>query len=229
MHPNIVVSAVPMGLSMEGWRTGDHAAVARNLTQGVQQVADAGAHFYVCPDNTAHIVLEQIAPDLPLPGLHIAEVVVREIATHGWEHVGLLGTKWTMTGPVYARALEERGLELLVPGEWMRERLDRAIFDELCQGLFEERTTRFFLEAIDELRSRGADCVILGCTEIPLIVTPQNSPLPVLDSTRLLARHAVLEAVSDDPITMESGWLPGTRSEGGARHPAILLPEEGRS
>src|SRR6185295_346048 len=100
MHPTIVLSALPLGLSMPGWHTGDYRAVARFLSQGVQRVADAGADFYICPDNTAHIVLEQIASDLPLPGLHIADVVCHEIVAHGWRHVGLLGTNWTMTGTV---------------------------------------------------------------------------------------------------------------------------------
>jgi aspartate racemase len=207
MHPTIVVSAIPMGLSLAGWQTGDYPAVARFLSQGVQQVADAGAHFYVCPDNTAHIVLEQIAADLPIPGLHIAEVVCREITTHGWKHVGLLGTKWTMMGPVYAQALAKRGLRRLIPDESMREKLNQAIFDELCQGIFETQTTRLFLEAIAGLRWQGADCVILGCTEIPLIITSANAPLPVLDSTRLLAKYAILEALNDQPITIQSGWL----------------------
>ncbi len=207
MHPTIVVSAVPMGLSMAGWQTGDYPAVARFLSQGVQQVADAGAHFYICPDNTAHIVLEQIAADLPIPGLHIAEVVCREITTHGWKHVGLLGTKLTMTGPVYAKALEKRGLEYLIPDESMRERLNAAIFDELCQGIFNAQTTGLFLQAIDDLQSKGAECVILGCTEISLIITSANAPLPVLDSTRLLAKYAVREALNERPITIKAGWL----------------------
>jgi len=206
MHPIVVVSAVPMGLSMHGWETGDYAAVGRFLAQGVQQVADAGADFYICPDNTAHIVLEQIA-DLPLPGLHIAEVVCREIAAHGWKHVGLVGTKWTMTGPVYAKALAQQGLKHSIPEEAMREKLNTAIFTELCQGIFTAQNTRLFLDAIDDLASKGADCVLLGCTEIPLIITPDNSPLPVLDSTRLLAKYAVLEALSERPITLKSGWL----------------------
>ena len=210
MHPPIVMSAVPMGLSVEGWRTGDHAAVAKCLSQGVRQVADAGADFYVCPDNTAHIVLERIAADLPIPGLHIAEVVCRDIDAHGWKRVGLLGTKWTMTGPVYLQALEKRGLERLVPEEPVRETLNTAIFDELCQGIFKDETTRRFLDACQGLRSRGADCVILGCTEIPLIVTSANAPLPVLDSTRLLARYAVLEALNDRPLAVGSGWLPAS-------------------
>jgi aspartate racemase len=208
MHPNIVLSAVPMGLSLAGWQTGDHEAVAKYLSQGVRQVADAGARFYVCPDNTAHIVLENIADDLPIPGLHIAQVVCREIRAHRWKRVGLLGTKWTMTGPVYARVLDEQGLDRVVPDEPLRERLNSAIFDELCQGIFDGPSTALFLDAIEDLKSRGAECVILGCTEIPLIITAANSSLPILDSTRLLAEHAVREALNERPISMGTTWLP---------------------
>lgn len=207
MHPPILMSAIPLGLSMPGWEKDDYSAVGMFLSQGVQQVADAGAHFYVCPDNTAHIVLEQIAGELPIPGLHIAEVVCHEVTTHGWKQVGLLGTRWTMTGPVYAKALEKRGLERLIPDESLRERMNAAIFDELCQGVFSASTTDLFIQAIDELRSKGAECVILGCTEIPLIITSTNSPLPVLDSTRLLAQYAVREALNERPITIKAGWL----------------------
>jgi aspartate racemase len=197
-----------MGLSMRGWETGDHETVARFLTEGVRQVGDAGADFYVCPDNTAHIVLEKIASTLPVPGLHIADVVCREIAARGFRHAGLLGTKWTMTGSVYAEALEKRGLARSIPDERTRERLNDAIFEELCRGVFRPETKRLFVSAIEDLRARGADCAILGCTEIPLVVTPDDSPLPVLDSTRLLAKHAVLEALSERPISIRSGWLP---------------------
>jgi aspartate racemase len=207
MHPGIVLSAVPMGLSLPGWEANDHAAIAKFLSEGVQQVADAGADFYVCPDNTAHIVLEQVAAGLPLPGLHIAEVVCHEITMRGWRQVGLLGTRWTMTGPVYEAALKQRGFEMLIPDEPTMERLNAAIFDELCLGIFNAGTTDLFLGAIDDLKSRGAECVILGCTEIPLIVTEANSPLPPFDSTRLLAKYAVREAVIDRPITARAGWL----------------------
>jgi aspartate racemase len=200
-----------MGLSMDGWETGDYTAVAKYLAQGVRLVADAGADFYVCPDNTAHIVLEQIAAELPIPGLHIADVVCREIASQGWRHAALLGTKWTMTGPVYAQRFERWGLRHSIPDESTREQLNDAIFEELCQGIFKPQTTQLFVNAIDALRHQGADCVILGCTEIPLIIGDNNSPLPVLDSTRLLAKHAVLEALKDDPIVLKSGWLKETR------------------
>lgn len=207
MHPPIVVSAVPMALSMKGWETGDDAVVAKNLGDGVRQVYDAGADFFICPDNTAHLVLEQIAEDLPLPGLHIADVVCREIVESGWKTVGLLGTKWTMTGSVYADALASRDLVRLVPEESVREKLNAAIFDELCQGIFKEDTTDLFLQAIRSLQSNGAECVILGCTEIPLIITPENSSLPVLDSTRLLAGHAVREALEEPSRQVRKGWL----------------------
>lgn len=207
MHPTIIVSAVPMGLSMPGWLADDYPTVARFLSQGVQQVADAGADFYICPDNTAHIILEQIAADLPIPGLHIADVICHKATTEGWKRIGLLGTKWTMTGLVYAKALEKLGMERLIPDEPMRERLNAAIFDQLCQGIFNAQTTELFLQAIDDLKSKGAECVILGCTEIPLIVTSTNSPLPILDSTRLIAKYAVREALNNQPITIKAGWL----------------------
>ena len=124
--------------------------------------------------------------------------------------MGVLGTKWTMTGPVYAGALARQGLESLIPGESMQEQLNNAIVDELCQGIFSNETTGLFLQAIVDLKSRGADCAVLGCTEIPLIITPANSPLPVLDSTRILARYAVAVAVDDQPISIKAGWLAGS-------------------
>ncbi len=207
MHPEIVVSAIPMGLSMPGWESGDHQLVAQYLRRGVEQVAAAGADFFICPDNTAHIVLEQIANTLPILGLHIADIVAREMAERGWKVAALLGTEWTMVGTVYADALRRRGLNHLIPDERTRTRMNQAIFEELCQGVFRPATTDFFLRAIEELRLRGADCVILGCTEIPLIVSDSNSSLPVLDSTRLLARYAVMEAVDERPLPSGNGWL----------------------
>jgi aspartate racemase len=207
MHPEIVLSAVPMALSMPGYLNDDHDIVAEQLAKGVRQVADAGADFYICPDNTAHIVLEKIAHGLPIPGLHIADVVCDSIKRNGWQRVGLLGTKYTMTGPVYERSLGRLGLERLIPDEPTRENLNAAIFDELCNGVFRESTTRIFVEAISELKARGAECVILGCTEIPLIINAENSPLPVLDSTRLLAEYAVRTAIAGRE-TNEAGWLP---------------------
>jgi aspartate racemase len=113
-----------------------------------------------------------------------------------------------MTGPVYAKALAKRGMTRSIPEEPAREELNAAIFDELVRGVFTLATTNRFITAIEDLASRGAECVILGCTEIPLIITAENSPLPIVDSTRLLARHAVAEAVRDEPVAIKSGWLP---------------------
>ncbi len=207
MYPEIVMSAIPMGLSMGAWESEDYDAVAELLRRGVEVVATAGADFFICSDNTAHIALERVADTLPIPGLHIAEVVCSEIKTAGWQSVGLLGTRWTMTGPVYAAALERHGLERIVPNERRREQLNRAIFDELCQAKFLPATTDLFVDAIKELQDDGADCVILGCTEIPLIISDDNSPLPTLDSTRLLAKHAVRMAVTDAPLQSAGGWM----------------------
>ena len=207
MHPNIVLSAIPMALSMPAWESDDHDEVARHLSAGVRTVAAAGADFYVCPDNTAHIVLERIAPELPIPGMHIAEVVCAEIARRGFRRVGLLGTKWTMTGPVYERALAARGMTRLTPDPATQARLNDAIFEELCEGIFTERTTGLFLGAIKGLQEQGAECVVLGCTEIPLIVTEENSALPPIDSTRLLARAAVDACIDGAPTETRAGWL----------------------
>lgn len=215
MHPEIVVSAIPMGLSLPGWESGDHAVVARHLRRGVEQVAAAGADFFICPDNTAHLVLEQIAATLPIPGLHIADVVASEMKGAGWRLAGLLGTKWTMTGPVYPRALERQGLAVRVPADARQAEINRAIFDELCQGVFLPPTTEMFIDAIRDLRAAGCDCVILGCTEIPLIIEQRNSPLPVLDSTRLLAAYAVREAISARSAECD-GWI-AVDSQAGAR------------
>lgn len=207
MYPEIVVSAIPMGLSMGAWESEDYDAVAELLRRGVDVVATAGADFFICSDNTAHIALERVADTLSIPGLHIAEVVCSEIKAGGWKRAGLLGTRWTMTGPVYAAALEKHGLDRIVPNEQRREQLNRAIFDELCQARFLRSTTDLFVDAIKELQDDGADCVILGCTEIPLIINDDNSPLPTLDSTRLLAKHAVRIALSTDSLPSR-GWIP---------------------
>lgn len=207
MHPEIVVSAIPMALSMPGWESGDHAAVAHHLRRGIEQVAAAGADFFVCPDNTAHIVLEQIAGTLPIPGMHIADVVAVQMKAAGWKVAILLGTRWTMTGPVYPRALGRQRLSARTPGDARQAQINRAIFDELCQGVFRPATTQIFVQAIHELAAAGAECAILGCTEIPLIIDDRNSPLPVLDSTRLLATYAVREAMNTAAPAQDGGWI----------------------
>lgn len=205
-HPEIVVSAIPMSLSMPGWNNDDHDQVAFQLSRGVDQLKAAGADFFICPDNTAHIVLEPNIHQLALPGLHIAEVVCAEIKSKGWKKAALLGTNWTMTGPVYARIMEDMGIERLIPNENTRQAIHDAIFTELCNGVFTAETTQVFVEAIETLKMQGAECVILGCTEIPLIINEENSPLPTLDSTRLLAKYAVKESIKGSSAS-KTGWV----------------------
>ncbi|MFG0313749.1 MAG: aspartate/glutamate racemase family protein [Phycisphaerales bacterium] len=207
LHPPIVLSCLPMAWSMPAWRGDDHEKIGEILGAGVRQLAAGGADFFVCPDNTAHIVLEQIAAGLPIPGLHIARVVCEHIAASDWSRVGLLGTEWTMSGEVYARELAARGMERLIPDREDRAFIDHAIFSELCNGVFEQGTTERFLRIIGSLRERGAECVVLGCTEIPLIVNDANSPLPVLDSTRLLAHAGVAVASRGRALEVEDGWV----------------------
>jgi aspartate racemase len=206
MHPPILMSAIPMGLSMTAWNEYNLEGVGVFLKEGVIQLARAGADFYICPDNTAHLVLEKIANDLPLPGLHIAHGVCDEIEKQGWKKVALLGTNWTMTGSVYADALATNGMTRLIPEETDRNFIHDSIFNELCQSQFKPETIQRYIGIIAELKNSGAECVILGCTEIPLIITEQNSPLPILDSTRLLAKYAVEVAMKEGKL-IQNGWV----------------------
>ena len=206
MHPNVVLSAIPMGLSMPAWESDDYEEIAKHLSNGVKEVEKSGADFFICPDNTGHIVLEKIIDSLPLPGLHIADVVCQEILDNNWKKVALLGTKWTMTGTVYSNTFMKNGLERLIPNNHDRTKINDAIFDELCQGLFKQETVDNFIRIIDDLKNSGAECVILGCTEIPLIINSENSPLPILDSTRLLAKKAVQLALKETELD-NNGWI----------------------
>lgn len=206
LHPNIVLSAIPMGLSIPSWKNDDYDEISKHLKMGVEQIAQGGAEFFICPDNTAHIVLEKIVNELPIPGLHIADVVSQEITLNGWNKIGLLGTKWTMNGSIYTNKLNNQNLEIMIPDEAQRNQINKAIFEELCQGIFTKETVSLFQNSIEMLKQRGAKCVILGCTEIPLIINTENSALPVLDTTRLLAKAAVNLALSNSELPLK-GWI----------------------
>ena len=191
LHPDLMLDCEAMGRIMPAWEAGDHAAVRAFLAQSIQRLADGGCDFFACPDNTAHIALETAGPELPLPGLNIADVVAEEARRRGMTRVGVLGTRFTMAGPVYRRALPAGGIEPVFANDQERADVDRIIFDELVEGLFTESSRRRYVEIIERLRrDEGCDGVALVCTEIPLLVTPDKSPLPSLDSTRLLARAA---------------------------------------
>jgi aspartate racemase len=169
--------------------------VAELVLSSAQKVAKAGADFAICPDNTIHQALEFVKPKSPIPWLHIAETVAEEAQKQGFARLGILGTKYLMTGPVYSETLRNYGISHEIPGDDDRGRIDEIIFDELVNGLFTEESRNYFNEVMQALKQRGCDAAVLGCTEIPLVVDPNDSPLPTLDSTRLLARAAIREAL----------------------------------
>jgi aspartate racemase len=199
-HPEVTLDCIPLARSMPAWIDGDHAAVRAILAQSVQRLGRAGAEFFVCPDNSAHIPLDAGGPALALPGLHIGEVVAEEAARTGRRRVGVLGTRFTMDGPVYPRVLGARGMEAVMPPAEDQQLVDGVIFDELVNGVFTDASRQAYVRVIERLAARGCDAVALVCTEIPLLVTPEVSPLPTLDSTRLLARAALEVAIGKRPL-----------------------------
>ncbi|GII85110.1 hypothetical protein Ssi03_31000 [Sphaerisporangium siamense] len=199
-HPDVTLDLIPLARSMPYWDAGDHAPIRDTLAESVRRLAGAGADFFACPDNTAHMALDLPGEDLALPGLHIAEVVADRAARDGRTRVGVLGTRYTMDGPLYPRALAARGIAAEVPAAADRAAVDEIIFTELLEGVFSEESRRRYAEVIGRLAARGCDAVALVCTEIPLLVTPEVSPLPTLDSTRLLARAAFEVATGLRPV-----------------------------
>lgn len=207
-HPDVTLDYIAFGYSMPAWDAGDHASVRATLATSAQRLARAGADFFVCPDNTAHMALEVPGPDLPLPGLHIAEVVADQAATEGRARVGVLGTRYTMDGPLYPRALAARGIAAELPDADDRHLVNEVVFTELVNGVISDSSRQAYLRVIERLADRGCDAIALVCTEIPLLITPDVSPLPTLDSTRLLARAAYDVAVGERAMP---DWRGGPR------------------
>ena len=206
-HPEITLSVLPMKPTLAAYEANDLAAVRAHLASTARRLADAGCDFFVCPDNTAHAALESEGPPLPLPGLHIAEIVAWQARAEGRRRIALLGTKWTMSGSVYPSALARAGLEMRVPDAVERKLVDDVIFDELCQGVLRDASRTAYVRIIERLAGEGCDAVALSCTEIPLLLPPEASPLPTLDSTRLLARAAVAVAQGRAP---SPAWRGGS-------------------
>ena len=196
-HPDVSLDCIAMGRSMLAWETGDFDAIRVTLARSVERLARSGADFFVCPDNTAHLALERPGPELALPGLHIAEVVARQAAMVGHRTVGVLGTRWTMEAHLYPRTLAAHGLQSRSPGPEDREVIQQITFSELVKGVFTDAARKRFCEMIARLAADGCDAVALVCTEFPLLISPEVSPLATLDSTDLLARAAVTTAVGD--------------------------------
>ena len=194
-HPEITMNSIPMALHMPPILANDWKVVADLMADSAGKVAAAGADFAICPDNTYHQAFEYLLPQSPIPWLHIAEVVADEAQRRGFKRLGILGTKYLTEGPVYTGALTSFGIEKEIPEEDERVRINDIIFKELVNGVFAEPSRLYFNKVTEKLKTRGCDAVVLGCTEIPLIVRPDDCPLPTLDSTRLLARAALRKAL----------------------------------
>jgi aspartate racemase len=194
-HPRITLDSIAMARWLPAFDAGDYAGVARFMLDSARLLAAAGADFAICPDNSAHLAWDDVQAATPIPWLHIARVVGEEAARRGFHRVGILGTRFTMAGPVYSESLGALGIDSLVPEAADFETVDRIIFAELVDGVFTDASRQAYNAVIARLAARGCDAVALACTEIPLLVRPDESPLPTLDSTRLLARAAVIEAL----------------------------------
>jgi aspartate racemase len=195
-HPEVSMHTPPFAEYMKFIETGDWAGVAQLMMSSAEKLARAGADFLICPDNTIHQAFDLVDHRSPRPWLHIAQQVACEAKRNHFKRLAVLGTRYLMEGPVYPEKLNAAGIDYRMPGPAQREKINHIIMDELVQGQFLPRSRAYFTEVIRDLKDEGCDAVVLGCTEIPLIVDAESSPLPPLDSTRLLARAALRKAVN---------------------------------
>ena len=193
-HPQVTMHTYPLAAYMEHVDADRWCEAGQLLLSSANILVRAGADLLICPDNTLHQALDLVRQQSLAPWLHIAEEVAAVAATRGFRRLGILGTRYLMEGPVYRAKLVARGIAHEIPEADDRERINAIIFNELVNGRFEEASRRYFDTVIETLGARGCDAVVLGCTEIPLLVTEAESPLPAIDSTRTLARAALREA-----------------------------------
>lgn len=196
MHPEISMHTHCLGEYMQAIERDDWATVAELMLSSARKLQSCGADFLLAPDNTIHRAFSQVAPASPLPWLHIAEEVANAAREHGFRRLAITGTKYTMDGPVYPEILAQHGIEYRIPSPLDRARIDQIIFDELVNGIFRSDSLGIVSGAISRMKAEGCDAVVLGCTELPLLIGNESSPLPVLDSTRLLARAALRRATA---------------------------------
>jgi aspartate racemase len=194
-HPEVTMHTYSLADYVYHIDAGNWDQVGEMLLSSAEKLRKAGADLLICPDNTAHQALDIVRDRSALPWLHIAEEVANAAAERGYQRLLLLGTRYLMEGPVYPAKLRPKGLECEIPDAFSREQINTLTFDELVYGRFEESTRAYFKGVIKEAQGRGCDAVILGCTEFPLLISEADSPLPTLDSTRLLAHSALRAAL----------------------------------
>jgi aspartate racemase len=194
-HPEVSMHTHSLAVYIDCIDRGDWPGVGELMLSSAHKLATIGADFLICPDNTLHQALPHVESRSPLPWLNIADIVAQQAVERGFRRLGLTGTRWLVESEIYPEALTARGLEYVRSNTGEREEINRIIMDELVNGLFKTEAVTCFRRVIERMKSDGCDAVILGCTEIPLIMNDSNSPLPTLDSTRLLARAALRRAV----------------------------------
>jgi aspartate racemase len=197
-HPEISMHNYSLAGYMNCIYHGDWQAVGKLMLASANKLAKTGADFLICPDNTIHQAFPYVVARSPLPWLHIAEVVAAEAVQRKFRRIGITGTKWLVHSDVYPDKLAARGLGYLRPSAADAEEINRIIMDELVYGVFKPESIATLQRVITGMKEQGCDSVVLGCTEIPLIISDSNSPLPTLDSTRLLARAALRRAVEEN-------------------------------
>jgi len=196
-HPEVSLHNHPLSEYMRFIEMANWDGVAQLMLSSANKLAGSGVDFLICPDNTIHQAYHIVQKGSSLPWLHIAEEVVNVAVKRGYRKVGVMGTKYLMEGPVYPGKFGKQNIVTAVPTRERRGKINSIIFDELVYGIIREDSKQYFLSTIQEMGAEGCEAVVLGCTEIPLIVLPEDSPLPVLDSTRILARAALERAVAE--------------------------------
>ena len=193
-HPEVSMHTPSLADYMGLIYRGDWQGVGDLMLESAQKLSAIGADFLICPDNTIHQGLPYIERRSPLPWLHIAESVAAQAAERGFRRLGLTGTRWLVDSAVYPEKLQARGMVCVRPSDAERDEINRIIMDELVYGVFKPEAIACFQRVMGQMKAQSCDAVILGCTEIPLVMSDANSPLPTLDSTRLLARAALRRA-----------------------------------
>jgi len=204
-HPEISLHTHSLADYVDCLDRGDMKGVGALMLSSANKLARAGADFLICPDNTIHQALGHVLPRSPLPWLHIAGEVAAEAQARGYRRIGILGTRWLVDSAVYPDELDARGLHWLRPSPDDRALLGRIIMDELVYGVFKPDSVARLQGIIERLREAGCDAVVLGCTELPLVLDDGNSALPSLDSTRILARAALDRALRAGPARIAAG------------------------
>lgn len=202
-HPEVTMHTHSLASYLECIERNNWEGVADLMLDSADKLKTAGVAFLICPDNTIHQAMDMVGPHSPLPWMHIAEVAADEAVERGYRRIGLLGTRWLVESEVYPQKLATRAIGFVRPTEEERKEINRIIMDELVYGVFRPESVTYHQLVIRRMKDEGCDAVVLGCTEIPLIISNKNSPLPVLDSTRLLAWAALKHAVAElEPTTL---------------------------